>query len=102
MTENQDLEFNILGCLVRAKPASEDHIDAASSVNLVIKEIDDLRQKNPNLKDVELAVLTSLKFATQTLEIDAEFKENIFALKSQVDDVLKVVEKGIKEESARL
>ena len=43
-----------------------------------------LKKQNPSLKDIDVAVLSALKLASQTFDIEAEYKENVFALKSGI------------------
>lgn len=90
--ENEGLEYNILGCPVRLKPDEGSSSNAQSAVDLVNKEIEQLRSKNPALKDVETAVLIALKFASEKIEIESEYKENVFALRSGINDALNFIE----------
>lgn len=96
MTVKPSLEFSILGCSVRLKAGEKTNIDAKLSVELVEKEIETLREKNPDLKDVELAVLSALKFASESLETEAEFKQSIFALKTKVERAIGIADKNIQ------
>jgi len=88
----EGLEYNILGCPVRVNADESDHIHAENAINLVIQEIENLRKLKPNLKDVDLAVLTALKMSSEKLKIEAEYKESVFSLKSGITDALTFIE----------
>ncbi len=88
----EGLEYNILGCPVRIKADEGDHINAENAINLVIQEIENLRKMKPSLRDVDLAVLTALKMSSAKLEVEAEYKENVFSLKSGITDALTFIE----------
>lgn len=90
--KNEGLEYNILGCPVRLKPDEGSSSNAQLAVDLVNKEIEHLRSKNPALKDVEVAVLIALKFAAEKLDVEAEYKENVFALRSGINEALNFIE----------
>lgn len=93
MSINQNLEFNILGSSVRIKSNDENNINAQAAIDLLNNEISSIKSTNPNLKDIDVAVLSALKLATKSLEIESEYKENVFALKNGVEDALSFVEK---------
>jgi hypothetical protein len=92
MSINQNLEFNILGCNVRIKSDDKNNINAQTAIDLLNTEIESIKRINPSLKDVDVAVLSALKLATKSLEIESEYKENVFALKSGIEDALNFVE----------
>ncbi len=91
MSTNQT-EYNILGCTVRVK-SDEDNTKATEAISLLQKEIDKVKAVNPTLAYGDLAVLSALNLAGKVLDTEAEYKENIFTLKSGVEDALKFVEK---------
>lgn len=90
--ENQSLEYNILGCTVRITSDQKNNKNAQKAIDLLNHEIVNLKQHNPQLKDIDVAVLSALKLATKSLEVEAEYKENVFALKSGIEDALNFVE----------
>ena len=90
--ENKGLEYNILGCPIRIKPEEGKGANALSAIELVNKEISDLRSKSPKLKDLETAVLIALKFASEKLDVESEYKENVFALRSGIHEALNFIE----------
>ena len=90
--KNQGLEYNILGCVVRVKADEKDNTNAQLAINALNDEINALKSKNPNIKDIDAAVLSALNIANKTLQVDSEYKENIFALRSGVEDALKFIE----------
>jgi len=90
--ENQSLEYNILGCVVRIKADENNNKNAERAIDLLNNEIVNLKKQNPNLKDIDVAVLSALKLASNSIDIEAEYKENVFALKSGIEDALNFVE----------
>lgn len=90
--KNQALEYNILGCVVRVKADEKDNTSAKLAINALNDEINALKSKNPNIKDIDAAVLSALNIANKSLQVDSEYKENIFALRSGVEDALKFIE----------
>jgi cell division protein ZapA (FtsZ GTPase activity inhibitor) len=90
--KNEGLEYNILGCPIRMKADEGDSSSAQRAVDLVNKEIEQLRSQNPGLKDVETAVLIALKLASEKIDIEGEYKENVFALRSGINDALNFIE----------
>lgn len=90
--KNQGLEYNILGCVVRVKADQKDNTNAQLAINALNDEIKALKSKNPNIKDIDAAVLSALNIANKSLQIDSDYRENIFALRSGVEDALKFVE----------
>lgn len=84
-------EFNILGCSIRIKP-DEDNTKALEAIEVLEKEIAQVKKMSPTLKESDIAVLSALNLATKCLDKDSEYKDSIFALKSGVEDALKFVE----------
>lgn len=92
MSMNQSSEFNILGCSIRIKTDEENNNKALKAVSLLNDEISKLKKSNSKLKDVDVAVLGALSLATKLLEKDEEYKVNVFALKTGVEDALNFIE----------
>lgn len=90
--KNEGLEYNILGCPIRMKANEGDSTSAKLAVDLVNKEIETLRGQNPSLRDIETAVLVALKLASEKIEIEGEYKENVFSLRSGITDALNFIE----------
>jgi cell division protein ZapA (FtsZ GTPase activity inhibitor) len=90
--KNEGLEYNILGCPIRMKANEGDSTSAKLAVDLVNKEIETLRGQNPSLKDIETAGLVALKLASEKIEIEGEYKENVFSLRSGITDALNFIE----------
>lgn len=90
--QSEGLEYNILGCNVRIKQDEADQNNAKQAIDTVNNEINALKLKNPKLKDLDLAVLVALKIASDKNEIESEYKENVFALRSGINDALHFIE----------
>jgi len=91
MSINQT-EFNILGCTVRIKSDENNDNKAHKAIKVLNREIDKVRSVSPNLNATDLAILSALNLASNCLDTEAEFKENVFALKSGVEDALKFIQ----------
>lgn len=89
---SEGFEYNILGCKVRVKQDEPDQKDAKKAIDLVTNEINELKNKNSKLKDLDLAVLVALKLAADKIEIESEYKDNVFALRSGINDALNFIE----------
>lgn len=88
MTQSQEQEFNVLGCKVTVKPEQNDSHNAKAVIDLVLREIEELRLKRPKLRDTDVAVLVALKLATDKLQLENEYKENILKLEESLETAL--------------
>lgn len=89
---NKGLEFNILGSQVRLSAHESEDAKAKAAIELVQKEVEGMKQKNSRLKDTDIAVLVALKMATQKLEVEQDFKENVNSLKVGINEALEFIE----------
>ncbi|MCO4753990.1 MAG: cell division protein ZapA [Bacteriovoracaceae bacterium] len=89
---NEGLEFNILGCQIRIKQDEARDEQAKQAVDIVNQEIESLRKLNPNLKDLDCAVLAALKLASGKIDVEKEYKETTLALKAGINDALDFIE----------
>ena len=89
---NEGLEFNILGCQIRIKPDEARDQQAKQAIDIVNQEIENLKRSNPKLKDMDCAVLTALKLASDKLDVETEYKETALALKTGITDALDFIE----------
>lgn len=88
MTQSQEQEFNVLGCKVTVRPEQNDSHNAKAVIELVLREIEELRLKRPKLRDTDVAVLVALKLATDKLQLEDEYKENILKLEESLQTAL--------------
>lgn len=88
MTQSQEQEFNVLGCKVKYKPEQNDSHNAKAVIDLVMAEIHDLKTKRPMLRDTDVAVLVALKMATDKVQLENEYKENILRLEESLETAL--------------
>jgi cell division protein ZapA (FtsZ GTPase activity inhibitor) len=88
----EGLEYNILGCYVRIKSDQDNRETALRAITILQNEVDHLRSSNPELKDIDLAVLAALKLASEKVDIEVEYKENVLALKAGINDALNFIE----------
>jgi cell division protein ZapA len=91
MTQSQEKEFDVLGCKVTFKPERNDSHNAKAVIDLVLREIEDLRLKRPKLRDTDVAVLVALKIATDKMQLEDEYKENILKLEESLETALQAL-----------
>jgi hypothetical protein len=91
MTESQEKEFNVLGCKVKYLPEQNDSQNAKAVIELVLREVEELRSKRPMLRDTDVAVLVALKLATEKLEIEDEYRTNILKLEESLEATLQMM-----------
>ena len=89
---NKEQEFEVLGYKVKFSATSENNTVGASDViNLVNNEIAALKKSGRFLGDGETAVLVALKLASDKLNLDKEYQDNIHKLKSTAIDALHLI-----------
>lgn len=93
---SQDIEYNVLGCKVRlrndsSKPDQNDSHNAKAVIDLVNAEISALKNNRPQLRDTDVAVLVALKVATEKLQLEDEYKQNIFKLEESLETALQAL-----------
>ena len=88
MTQSQEEEFNVLGCKVKYRPEQNDSQNAKAVIDIVLREVEDLKVKRPMLKDTDVAVLVALKLATERLKIEDEYRTNILRLEVSLESAL--------------
>lgn len=88
---SQDTEFNVLGCKVRHRPEQNDSHMAKAVIDLVQAEVTALKTARPSLRDTDVAVLVALKIATEKLQLEDEYKTNIFKLEESLETALQAI-----------
>ena len=91
MTESQEKEFNVLGCKVKYRPLQNDSQNAKVVIELVLREIEELKSKRPMLRDTDVAVLVALKLATEKIELEDEYKSTILKLEESLEMALQAL-----------
>lgn len=92
MTQSQEQEFNVLGCKVKYRPEQNDSHRAKAVIDLVVQEIEELKSKRPMLRDTDVAVLVALKIATDKIELEGEYKNNILKLEESLESALQAID----------
>lgn len=88
---SQDTEFNVLGCKVLLRPDQNDSHNAKAVIDLINAEIQALKSSRPQLRDTDLAVLVALKMATEKMQLEDEYKQNIFKLEESLETALQAL-----------
>lgn len=88
MTQSQEQEFDVLGCKVKYRPEHNESQNAKAVIDLVQREVSELKSKRPMLRDTDVAVLVALKMATEKMQIEDEFKANILKLEESLEMAL--------------
>ena len=88
---SQEIEYNVLGCKVRVRPDQNDSHNAKAVVDLINAEIQQLKISRPQLRDTDVAVLVALKIATEKMQLEDEYKQNIFKLEESLETALQAL-----------
>jgi cell division protein ZapA len=88
---SQDIEYNVLGCKVRVRPDQNESNNAKAVVDLINAEIQQLKTSRPQLRDTDVAVLVALKVATEKMQLEDEYKQNIFKLEESLETALQAL-----------
>jgi cell division protein ZapA len=88
MTQSQEKEFNVLGCKVKYRPEQNDSENPKAVIEHVLREIEELKSARPLLRDTDVAVLVALKLATEKMQLENEYKNNILRLESSLESAL--------------
>lgn len=91
MTQSQEVEFNVLGCKVKYKPEQDDNHNAKAVIDRVMDEIQKLKIARPGLRDTDVAVLVALQMANEKVQLEDEYKRNIFKLEESLEAALQLV-----------
>ncbi|MBL7663755.1 MAG: cell division protein ZapA [Bacteriovoracaceae bacterium] len=92
MNFKDGLEFNILGCRVKFNSGADGSIDPKQVVDLVQKEVEQLKKSGVKRSDSDMAVLVALKLASDKIILESEYRNNIEKLECSVSDALKKIE----------
>lgn len=85
-------EFEILGFRVRYKSDSSNQVSAGDVIESVLKEANSIKNRNINLDDKDVAILTALKIASDKLNIEKEYKRNVSDLQTKANYALNIIE----------
>ncbi|EQC46950.1 cell division protein ZapA [Bacteriovorax sp. Seq25_V] len=86
-------EFNILGHSIRLKEVEDETaVSPDEIVSYVNNEAIKMKQGNPNLKDSQIAVLLALKYATDKVTLEREYKESITEFEKMAEDAFRLIE----------
>lgn len=96
MTQSQEQEFNVLGCKVKYRPEQNDSENAKAVIEMVLREVEELKSKRPSLRDTDVAVLVSLKLATDKLQLEEEYRANILKLEESLETALQAIDLEVK------
>ena len=88
---SQEVEFNVLGCKVRLRPDQNDSQNAKAVIDLINAEVKLLKSSRPQLRDTDVAVLVALKMATEKMQLEDEYKQNIFKLEESLETALQAL-----------
>ena len=91
MTQSQEQEFNVLGCKVKYRPEQNDSQQAKVVIESVLREVEELKSRRPLLRDTDVAVLVALKFATDKMQLEDEYKNNILKLEQSLETALQAM-----------
>ena len=94
MSMNGDIE--ILGCRLKLKTHEETNdlssvVEPREVIELLEREIQEVRKTNPALEDSKTAVLVALKLASEKIELENEFRDQIEHIEKSARGALEIV-----------
>lgn len=89
---NEFCEYNILGCNVRFKTDENENINPKEVVDSVLSHIETMRSSSAGLSDLEIAVLTALKFSSDNKQLEKDYQGTIEELKVGISEALQQIE----------
>lgn len=101
MQNLDDSTYDVFGFRVKFKPDEDSgRVSAEQVIDYVRKEGNSLLDRVPNLNRDQLAVLLSLKFASEKLNLEDEYRENIEKFQSTANDILHYIDEVVPQERA--
>jgi hypothetical protein len=88
----EEQEFEILGIKVRFKPDSTNKIPAGEIIDTFLKEATKIKNGNINLKEKDMVTLVALKFISEKLELEKEYKGKVSDLQNVATNALNIIE----------
>lgn len=89
-------EYTILGHSVRLKHTDEkDKIQPDEVVSYVQSEIDKMKLMGSDLSESQIAVLLMLRFASESLSLEKDFKESIGSLQASAKQALSIFDQVV-------
>ena len=61
------------------------------AINLLQEESSAVKRGNPSLSNLDAAVLSALRIASKKITISNEYKEDIFSLRSEVENAISLL-----------
>lgn len=93
----KELEFDVLGCRIKIR-AEELNADGEKPVSpeliveLVLKEMGQMKQKNSQLDDKQIAVLLALKFAKEKMILENSINIDQTEIYKSASQALRLIE----------
>ncbi len=89
-------EYSILGHNIRLNNTDDkDKVSPDEVVTYVQSEIDKMKLMSAGLEESQIAVLLMLRFASESLSLEKDFKESVSSLQKSANDALKLVDQAI-------
>jgi len=86
-------EFDVLGYKIKLKPdESSNDVAPADVVNYIMHEAEGLLEAQPQLDKGQAAILVALKIASEKLNLEREFRDNVEKMRSTASDALQFIE----------
>lgn len=96
------MEFDILGCSIRINADEENNKIALEALDLLRGEIASVKKSNSALSDLDVAVLSALRIASKKITLSNEYKEDIFSLRSEVEEAISLLKTKTGTDSSAL
>jgi cell division protein ZapA (FtsZ GTPase activity inhibitor) len=85
---SQEIDVEILGCRIKTRPEDNERDVARAVVQLVQKEVAELKKSRPEMRSTDVAVLVALKMATEKVKLEQEFKTTVLRLEGSMEQAM--------------
>jgi cell division protein ZapA (FtsZ GTPase activity inhibitor) len=85
---SQEIDVEVLGCRIKIRPEDNERDVARAVVQLVQKEVAELKKARPEMRSTDVAVLVALKMATEKVKLEQEFKTTVLRLEGSMEQAM--------------
>ncbi|MFP5492560.1 MAG: cell division protein ZapA [Bacteriovoracia bacterium] len=85
---SQEIDVEVLGCRIKIRPEDNERDVARAVVQLVQKEVAELKLARPEMRSTDVAVLVALKMATEKVKLEQEFKTTVLRLEGSMEQAM--------------
>ena len=88
------MEYDVLGCRVKVDTSQDDgDANPDEVVEAFRQEAQKIQNARPNLDTGQVAILVALKFVSEKMTLEGEYRESVEQLEAKATDALHFLEK---------